>query len=77
MPLILAGRFADVVDCCGGSYDKKSINFTDPNFGLSGNMGGGKNKMSEKSKEIDMKLQQMLQDRESIDMTLNQRARLY
>ena len=57
--------------------NKKSINFTDPNFGLSGNMGGGKNKMSEKSKEIDMKLQQMLQDRESIDMTLNQRARLY
>lgn len=54
----------------------KQINFTDPTFGLSGQFGGN-GKVSEKSKEIDMKLQQLLQDRENTDLTLNQRPRLY
>ena len=54
-----------------------NINFSDPSFGLAGqlqrNTGGGN--VSQKSKEIDMKLQQLLSDRENVDTLLNQRPR--
>lgn len=55
-----------------------NVNFTDPNFGLAGQMGGNRNtSASAKSKEIDMKLQQLMQDRESIDSQLNRQQRFY
>jgi hypothetical protein len=52
------------------------INFMDPNFGLAGQIGNNPNN-SAKSKEMDMKLQQLMQDRESIDSQLHQKPRLY
>jgi hypothetical protein len=52
------------------------INFMDPNFGLAGQIGNNPNN-SAKSKEMDMKLQQLMQDRESIDTQLHQKPRLY
>jgi hypothetical protein len=53
-----------------------NINFTDPNFGLSGQMGSG-NGMSGKGKEMDMKLQKLMEDRETVDFELNKRPRNY
>jgi hypothetical protein len=53
-----------------------NINFTDPNFGLSGQMGNG-NGMSGKGKEMDMKLQKLMEDRETVDFELNKRPRNY
>lgn len=53
-----------------------NINFTDPNFGLSGQMGNG-NGMSGKGKEMDMKLQKLMEDRESVDFELNKKPRNY
>lgn len=53
-----------------------NINFTDPNFGLSGQMGSG-NGMSGKGKEMDMKLQKLMEDREIVDFELNKRPRNY
>lgn len=53
-----------------------NINFTDPNFGLSGQMGNN-NRVSEKSKELDSKLQELMNDREKVDAVLNQRPRFY
>jgi len=56
------------------------INFVDPNFGLSGqlgNKGGSKGGVSQKNKEIDMKLQQLMQDRENVDMLINQQQRQF
>ena len=53
-----------------------NINFTDPNFGLSGQMGPG-NGMTGKGKEMDVKLQKLMQDRESVDFELNKRPRNY
>lgn len=55
--------------------NNNNINFTDPNFGFSGQMNN--NNVSNKSKEMDMKLQQLIQDRDNIDSQLNQRPRLY
>lgn len=55
---------------------RSNINFTDPNFGLSGQISQ-KQHVSEKSKEIDMKLQQLMSDREQVDTVLNQRQRFY
>jgi hypothetical protein len=52
-----------------------NINFTDPNFGLSGQMGS--NGMSGKGKEMDMKLQKLMEDRETVDFELNKRPRNY
>jgi hypothetical protein len=60
-----------------------NINFTDPNFGLAAQMNNNNNNnnnnnsMSVKSKEMDMKLQQLMQDRDNIDSQLHQRPRLY
>lgn len=54
-----------------------NINFTDPNFGLSGQMGNNNRGVSEKSKELDSKLQQLMNDREQVDVALNQRPRFY
>lgn len=54
---------------------RQSINFTDPAFGLSGQLGG-KNSVSKKEKELDSKLSQLLQDREQIDSTLQTRRRI-
>lgn len=57
---------------------KKNINFTDTNFGLSGQINNnGKNKMSQKGQEIDKKLEQLMNDRENTDQQLNQRSRNY
>ncbi len=53
-----------------------NINFTDPNFGLSGQMGSN-NGMSGKGKEMDMKLQKLMEDREKVDFELNKRPRNY
>jgi hypothetical protein len=54
------------------------INFTDPNFGLSGKMGSGSgNGMSGKGKEMDIKLQKLMEDREMVDVELNRRPRNY
>lgn len=53
-----------------------NINFTDPNFGLAGQMGNN-NRVSEKSKELDSRLQQLMNDREKVDTALNQRPRFY
>lgn len=50
-----------------------NINFTDPNFGLSGQMG--KVKVSDKSKQLDTRLQQLMNDREQVDTSLSQRQR--
>jgi len=53
----------------------KQINFMDSNnFGFPNQTN---NKMSLKSKEMDMKLQQMMQDRDRIDSDLNKRPRFY
>lgn len=57
-----------------------NINFTDPNFGLAGQMGHNNNNnkgMSAKSKEMDMKLQKMMEDRERVDSELHKRPRHY
>lgn len=54
-----------------------NINFTDPNFGLSGQMGNNNNGMSGKGKEMDMKLQKLMEDREMVDVELNRRPRNY
>lgn len=56
-----------------------NINFMDSNFGLAGQLGGNSSnmKVSAKSKEVDMKLQQLMSDRENIDSELNQRPRFY
>lgn len=56
-----------------------NINFTDPKFGLSGQLHNNSrnNNMSLKSKEMDMKLQQLINDREKVDSELNQRQRFY
>jgi len=54
---------------------RQSINFTDPEFGLSGQLGG-KNSVSKKEKELDSKLSQLLQDREQIDSTLQSRRKI-
>lgn len=56
---------------------RRNINFTDPNFGLSGKMNNTSNITSQKGKEIDTKLEQLMNDRENIDKMLNQRPRLY
>jgi hypothetical protein len=53
-----------------------NINFTDPNFGLSGQIGNS-NGMSGKGKEMDMKLQKLMEDREKVDFELNKRPRNY
>jgi hypothetical protein len=53
-----------------------NINFTDPNFGLSGQLGNS-NGMSGKGKEMDMKLQKLMEDRERVDVELNKRPRNY
>lgn len=52
-----------------------NVNFMDPNFGLAGQIGGSHNSTSVKSKEMDMKLQQLMQDREHVDTELNKRPR--
>jgi hypothetical protein len=56
-----------------------NINFADPSFGLAGQLNsqsvGNKGGGSQKSKEIDMKLQQLIQDRDNVDVLLNQRPR--
>lgn len=56
-----------------------NINFTDPNFGLSGQLHNNSRNtnISLKSKEMDMKLQQLINDREKVDSELNQRQRFY
>lgn len=51
---------------------RKNINFTDPNFGLSGKITQ-KGKMSQKGQEIDTKLEQLMNDRESMNASLSQR----
>jgi hypothetical protein len=53
-----------------------NINFTDPNFGLSGQIGN-KGSMSAKGKEMDLKLQKLMEDREMVNSELNNRARFY
>lgn len=50
---------------------RQEINFTDPGFGLSGQMN--KSNVSHKSKEMDSRLKQLMDDRENIDKSLNQR----
>lgn len=55
-----------------------NINFMDANFGLAGQLGNSSNmNVSAKSKEVDMKLQQLMSDRERVDSELNNRPRLY
>jgi hypothetical protein len=59
---------------------KSNINFVDPSFGLAGqltNKNVGKGGISQKNKEIDMKLQQLMQDRENVDMLINQQQRQF
>jgi hypothetical protein len=58
------------------SNQRSNINFTDANFGLSGQFNSN-HKVSEKSKELDSKLQQLMNDREKVDAALNQRPRFY
>lgn len=53
------------------NQQRKDINFTDPGFGLSGQIN--KSNASHKSKEIDSRLKQLMDDRENIDKSLNQR----
>lgn len=55
---------------------RSNINFTDANFGLSGQLNSN-HKTSEKSKELDSRLQQLMNDREKVDASLNQRPRMY
>jgi hypothetical protein len=61
----------------GNGSRKQNINFTDPNFGLSGQINKVKGKLSQKSAEIDSKLEQLMNDRENIDQVLQQRPRQY
>jgi len=57
---------------------RSNINFMDSNFGLSGQLGNSNHmNVSAKSKEVDMKLQQLMSDRERVDSELNQRPRFY
>lgn len=55
---------------------RTNINFTDPNFGLSGKINkSGKSscKVSQKGEEIDIKLEQLMNDRDSMNQALSQR----
>lgn len=57
---------------------RMNVDFMDPNFGLAGQMGGNRSTLaSAKSKGMDMKLQQLMQDRENVDTELNRRPRFY
>jgi len=55
---------------------RKDINFTDPGFGLSGQMNKP-GKVSQKSQQIDSRLEQLMNERENIDKSLTQRPRHY
>jgi hypothetical protein len=53
---------------------RKNINFTDSNFGLSGQISkSGQGKVSQKGQEMDSKLEQLMNDRDSMNKTLSQR----
>jgi hypothetical protein len=53
--------------------NSRNIDFTSQNFGLSSKF----NNISEKSKDLDSKLDQLLKDREQIDETIQQQRRMY
>jgi thiol-disulfide isomerase/thioredoxin len=53
----------------------QNINFMDANLFSSNNNNNNNNKNSLKSKEVDMKLQQLMNDRDKIDTELNRRPR--
>jgi hypothetical protein len=59
---------------------RKNINFTDPNFGLAGQMnnsGRSNGKSSQKGKEMDIKLEQLMNDRDSMNNSLSQRQQFH
>jgi hypothetical protein len=53
-----------------GNKSQQNIDFTNPNFGLSGKLG---NTNTIKGKDLDDKLNRLLQDREQIDASLQQK----
>lgn len=52
---------------------RQTINFTDPNFGLSGKINNGQSTLTQKEKEFQTKLDQIEQERKEMDSTLQQR----